>query len=166
MGPSGARGGEVMRDLADGFGDVAELAGAVGAESLYVLERAYGPMHDGAFAVEELELEAHGREGEEEIGEDDGGVDAEALGGGDGDLGGEGGGAADVEQRVMAAHGHVLRHVAAGLAEKPDRGAIDGLTQAGADEAAAGIGGDGFGEKASLPGARLILETELGHTSA
>ena len=28
----------------------------------------------------------------------------------------------------------VLLHVAAGLAEKPDRGAVDGLAQAGAEE--------------------------------
>ena len=46
-------------------------------------------MDDGAFAGDELEVEAHGGEGEEEVGEDDGGVDAEALGGGDGDFCGD-----------------------------------------------------------------------------
>ncbi len=51
------------------------------------------------------------------------------------------GGAADVEQGVVLADGHVLGHVAAGLAEEPDGGAIDGLTQAGADEATAGGAG-------------------------
>jgi inorganic pyrophosphatase len=38
---------------------------------------------------------------------------------------------------VVLADGHVLGHVAAGLAEEPDGGAIDGLAEAGADEAAA-----------------------------
>ena len=97
----------------------------------------------GAFAGDELEVEAHGGEGKEEVGEDDGGVDAEALGGGDGDFGGDVGRAADVEEGVVLADGHVLRHVAAGLAEEPDGGAVDGLAEAGADEAAAALGMQG-----------------------
>jgi hypothetical protein len=99
---------------------------------------------DGAFAVDELEVEAHGGEGKEEVGEDDGGVDAEALGGGDGDFGGDVGGAADVEEGVVAADGHVLGHVAAGLAEEPDGCAVNGMAEAGANEAA-GAGGDWVG---------------------
>ncbi len=95
-------------------------------------------MDDGAFAGEELEVDPHGCEREEEVGEDDGGVDTETLGSGDGDLCGDFGGAADVEQRMVLADGHVLRHVAAGLAQKPDGSAIDGLAEAGANEAAAG----------------------------
>ena len=99
-----------------------------------------GLVDDGAFAVDELEVEAHGGEGQQEVGEDDGGVDAEAFGGGDGDFGGDVGGAADVEQGVVLADGHVLGHVAAGLAEEPDGGAVDGLAEAGADEAAGAVG--------------------------
>jgi hypothetical protein len=38
---------------------------------------------------------------------------------------------------VVLADVAVLLHVAAGLAQKPDRGAVDGLAQAGADKAAA-----------------------------
>ena len=134
--PSGGVGGEVFGDLFDGAGDVEEVVGAVGAEGLDVLEGADGGVDDGAFAGDELEVEAHGGEGEQEVGEDDGGVDAEALGGGDGDFGGDVWGAADVEQGVVLADGHVLRHVAAGLAEEPDGRAVDGLAEAGADEAA------------------------------
>ena len=107
-----------------------------------MLGGADGGVDDGAFAGEEFEVEAHGGEGEEEVGEDDGGVDAEALGCGDGDFGGDVGGAADVEEGVVLADGHVFGHVAAGLAEEPDGGAVDGTTEAGADEAAAG--GDFF----------------------
>ena len=43
-------------------------------------------------------------------------------------------------EAVMLAHGHVLGHIAAGLAEEPDGRAIHGLAQAGADEAAAALG--------------------------
>ena len=125
-------------DFFDGAGDVVEVVGAVGAEGLDLFEGAERCVDDGAFAGDEFEVEAHGREGKQEVGEDDGGVDAEAFGGGDGDFGGDFGGAADVEQRVVAADGHVFRHVAAGLAEEPDGGAVDGLAEAGADEAAAG----------------------------
>ena len=105
---------------------------------LDLFEGADGVVDDGAFAIDELEVEAHGGEGEEEVGEDDGGVDAEAFGGGDGDFGGDGGGAADVEEGVVLADGHVLRHVATGLTEEPDGSAVYGLAEAGTDEAARG----------------------------
>jgi hypothetical protein len=41
---------------------------------------------------------------------------------------------------VVLADGHVLGHVAACLAKEPDGGAINGLAEAGADEAAAAFG--------------------------
>ena len=128
-----------------GAGDVEEVVGAVGAEGLDLLAGADGVVDYGAFAVDEFEVEAHGGEGEKEVGEDDGGVDAEALRGGDGDFGGDVGGAADVEEGVVLADGHVLGHVAAGLAKEPDGGAVDGQAETGTDEAAGGGGcrGDG-----------------------
>ncbi len=127
-------------DLADGFGDVRELGGAVGAEGADLLEGAEGLVDDGALAVDELEVEAHGGERKEQVGEDDSGVDAEALGGGDGDLGGDGGRAADVEEGMVLADGHVLGHVATGLAEEPDGRAVDGLAETGSDEAGGAVG--------------------------
>ena len=140
-------GGEVGGDFFDGVGDVAEVVGAVGAEGADLVERCGGGCGLGAFVGDEFEVEAHGGEGEQEVGEDDGGVDAEAFGGGDGDFGGDVGGAADVEEGVVLADGHVLRHVAAGLAEEPDGGAVDGLAEAGTNEAAA-VG----------PGSRIRLD--------
>ena len=62
------------------------------------MEGADGLVDDWTFAVDEFEVEAHGGEGQEEVGEDDGSVYAEALGCGDGDFGGDVGGAADFEQ--------------------------------------------------------------------
>ena len=117
----------------------------VGAEGLNVLQGADGGVDLGAFSGDELEVEAHGGEGEEEVGEDDGGVDAEALGCGDGDLGGDLRGAADVEQRVVLAHRHVLGHVAAGLSEEPDGRTVYGLAETGADETGLGGGCSGAG---------------------
>ena len=109
-------------------------------QSLDGFERANGSVDLRAFAGDEFEVEAHGGEGQEEVGEDDGSVDVEAFGGGDGDFRGDGWSPADVEQRVVLTHGHVLGHVAAGLAEKPDGRAIHGLAEAGANEAAAALG--------------------------
>ena len=57
-----------------------------------------GGVDYGAFAGEEFEVEAHGGEGKEQVGEDDGCVDAEAFGCGDGDFGSDGRGAADFEE--------------------------------------------------------------------
>ncbi len=119
--------------------DVVEFVGAVGSEGFDVGERANGVVHHGAFAVNELKVEAHGGEREQKVGEDDGGVDAEALGGGDCDLGGDCWGAADFEQGVVTPDRHVFGHVAAGLAQKPDGGAVHGLTKTGTDETAASL---------------------------
>ena len=132
-----------------------------------LLGGADGGVDDGAFAGEELEVEAHGGEGKEEVGEDDGGVDAEAFGRGDGDIGGDVGGAADVEEGVVFADRHVLGHVTTGLAEEPNGSAVHGATEAGADEAAArgdffsgGLRWDAFygcvGQEKGLPFERSI----------
>ena len=78
--------------------------------------------------------QAHDLERKQEVGEDDGGVDAEKLGGGDGDFGGECRLLADFEQGMLLANGAVLGHVASCLAHEPDGSAVDGLGLAGANE--------------------------------
>ena len=140
----GAGRGEVFLDAFDRLSDVAQFVDAVGLEGFDLGGGADGGMDLGAFAGDELEVDAHGGEGEKQVGEDDGRVDAEALGCGDGDLGGNLRGAADLEQGVVLADSHVLRHVAAGLAEEPDGGPVDGLAETGAHEAA---GPDGHGQR-------------------
>ncbi len=129
---------EVRGNFLDGAGDVAKFVGAIGAQGCHVVGGAHGMMHDRAFAGLEFEGQAHGLERQQQVGKDDGRVDAELLGGGDGDLGREVGLLADFNQRVVLADVAVLLHVAAGLAQKPDGRAIDGLAQTGADKAAAG----------------------------
>ena len=95
-------------------------------------------MNDRAFSGLKLKGQPHAFEGQQQVGEDDRRVDIELLGGGDGDLGGELGLLADFEQGVVLADGLILRHIAARLAQKPDRRAVDREPQAGAHEAAAG----------------------------
>ena len=95
-------------------------------------------MDNRAFASLKLKVQPHALEGQQQVGEDDRRVDVELFRGGDGDLGGELGLLADFEQRVVLADGLILRHIAARLAQEPDRRAVDGTAQAGAHEAAAG----------------------------
>ena len=136
-----AAGAEVRDDTFDGLGYVAELRCAVGAKTRDVLGAANGMMDDGTFAGQEFEVESHALEGQEQIGEDDGRVYVKFFRCGDRDFGGELRLLADFQQGVVAANRLIFRHVAASLAQEPYRRAIDGLTQAGADETAA-PGGD------------------------
>ena len=131
------RGCEMGDDFFDRPGDIEEFIRPVGTEGAGLVGGAEGGVDLGAFVGDKLEVEAHGSEGEQEVGEDDGGVDAEAFGGGDGDFGGNFRGAADFEEGVVLADGHVLGHVAAGLAEEPDGGTVDGLAEAGTNKTAA-----------------------------
>ena len=129
---------EVRGDFLDGAGDVGEVIGPIGAQGRHIGRSAHGMMHDRPFAGLELEGQAHGLERKQQVGKDDGRVDAELFSSGDGDFGGDLRLLADLDQRVVLADVAILLHVAAGLAQKPDRRAIDGLAQAGADEAVTG----------------------------
>ncbi len=125
----------MLRHALNRFGDVAQFCDAVGAQTVDISGVANGIVHCRAFAVDELEIKSHGREGKQQIGKDDGGVYVQLFCGRDGDLGCELRGPADFQQRVMAADRLILGHVAASLAQKPDRSDIDGLAEAGAEEA-------------------------------
>jgi hypothetical protein len=96
-------------------------------------------MNHGTFARKELEVEAHRSEGQKEISEDDGCVDAESFGSGDRDLSGDLRSTADIEEGVVLADGHVLRHVTASLPEEPHWCAIYRLAKTGADESAGSL---------------------------
>ncbi len=131
--------------LLDGAGHVGQIVGAVGAQGADVLGGANRMMDHRPLAGLELEGQAHGLKRQQQIGKDDGRVHAQLFGGGDGDLGGDLGLLADLHQRVVLAHVAVFLHVAACLAQKPDRGAVDGSAQAGANKAAAVQNGVGSG---------------------
>jgi len=132
--------GEMFCDQAHGLRDIAKFGGAVGAELGDVLLGADGLFDYRAFSSGEVERQSHDFEREQEVGEDDGGIDLQNFSGGDGDFGGEGGLLADFEQRVLLANGTVFGHVASGLAHEPDGSALDGLGFAGANEDGIGRG--------------------------
>src|ERR1700734_4505118 len=98
-----------------GFGNVAKLGGAVGAELSNIFGSADGLFDDGAFSGGKMKGQAHDFERKQEVGEDDGGIDAEKFCGGDGDFGGKRGAFADLEQRVLLADGAVFGHVTSSL---------------------------------------------------
>ena len=88
-----------------------------------------------AFALDEIEVEPHRRERQQQIGKEDRGVDLDHVHRLQRDGDGELGMAADLEQGIALAQRAILRHVAAGLAHEPDRRGVDGLASAGSKEA-------------------------------
>ena len=80
-----------------------------------------------AFAFDEVELETHRSERQQQIGEENRRVDLDHVDGLERDRDGEIGVAADVEQRIALAQRTILGHVAPGLAHEPDGGGVDGL---------------------------------------
>jgi len=92
------------------------------------------------FSCRKMKWQAHDFKREQEVGEDDGSVDTEDFGGGDGDFGGECGPLADFEQGMLLADGAILGHVASSLAHEPHGSAIDRLGFAGANEDGIGSG--------------------------
>ena len=122
---------------ADGFVDVIERRHVFDfAHAVYVPRVADGVVDDGAFAVGEFEFEPHRRDDEEDVGEDDGGVNAEAVRGVDRDFGGDIGALAHFEERMLRAHVAVLLHVTPGLPHQPDGRVGHLLAAAGAHEGA------------------------------
>src|SRR5262249_46038747 len=85
--------------------------------------------------VAELQLHAHALDGDEDVGEDDGGIDPEAPDGLDGDLGGQVGRLAEGEELHLLPDGAVLREVSPRLAHDPDWRDVHGLSACGAKEA-------------------------------
>ena len=84
--------------------------------------------------VLEFEGQAHGLGGDEDVRENDDGVDAEAAKRLDGDFECQIGSLADLEERMLCTDFAVFRKVAAGLAHHPDREARNGLAAASAQE--------------------------------
>jgi hypothetical protein len=131
---------EMFRYETHGLGDIAKFGGAVGAELCDVFGSADRLLDDRAFSRGKMKGQAHDFEREQEVGEDDGCIDAEKLGGGDGDFGGEGGHLADFEEGMLLANGAIFGHVASSLTHEPDGSVVGGLRFAGAKEAGIGSG--------------------------
>ena len=105
----------------DGFGDVCERAGLHLAQAVDVGPGAHGVPDRGTVAARELEPRAHRLEDEQDVGEDDGRVDAEPHGRLDRHRGGEVRRAAQLQEARLLADRPVLGQVAARLPHEPDR---------------------------------------------
>ena len=98
--------------------------------------RAHRVLDRRAFALDEVEADAHRLERQQQIGKQDRGVDVDPPHRLQRDFGGEIGRSAEIEQRIALAQRAVLAHVPAGLAHEPDRRRVDRLPAAGAEESA------------------------------
>ena len=92
------------------------------------------PLDPRPVALDEVEGEAHGLERQQEVGEDDGGIERQAPDRLQRDLGRELGRPAQLEHRVALAQRAVFLHVSARLAHEPDRGGVNRLTPARSQE--------------------------------
>src|SRR5207248_1758128 len=90
------------------------------ADALHIFGRADGVVYDGAFAFGEFEVEPHRLDDEEYVCEDDRCVNAQAVRGVSGDLGGDLRLLAHLKECVARANVAVLLHVATGLPHQPD----------------------------------------------
>ena len=88
-------------------------------------------MDDRPFPLGELEIQPQGLEDQEDVGEQNRGIDAQPLGRGDRHLGRQLGPFAQLEERDLRANGPVFGHVAAGLPHQPDRRDFRRLAPAG-----------------------------------
>jgi hypothetical protein len=86
------------------------------------------------FALDEVEGQSHRLERQEQIREENGGVDVDAADRLKGHRGREIRMAADVQQRVTLAQRAVLGHVPPSLTHEPDRGRVHRLAPAGFQE--------------------------------
>ena len=111
-----------------------------------------GVLDDGADVGLDAVGDAHALEGQHDVGEEDGGVDAQALHGHEGDLGGQLRGGGEGEDVVALPQLAVVGKGAAGLAHEPDGGGVDGLAAAGRQHSL-GPGHGGYGGHAFPPAA-------------
>src|SRR5581483_6336777 len=95
---------EMLANLAHGYGDVAEIGGAVGMQAGNILFLPNWLLDHGPFASRKMKGQAHDVERQQQVGKDDGGVDAENLGGRDRDLGSNFRFFADFDQRIFFAN--------------------------------------------------------------
>ena len=130
---------ELSLNLPDGVEHVAQrLSRLEDAQAIDV-----GRPLDGAFdlrtlALDEVEGQTHRGERQQQVREQNRGIDLEPPNRLQRDLGGQIGRAADLEQGILRAQGSVLLHVSPGLAHEPDRGGVNGFAAAGLQKAGGG----------------------------
>ena len=120
---------------AHGFGNESEIEGTISAKAGYFGFLAQRFVDDWALSGGEMDGQAHDFQRKEQVGEDDGRVDAQLLGRSDSDFGGQFRLLADFDQRILFANGPILRHVTPGLAHEPHGCPVNWLRLASSHEA-------------------------------
>ena len=151
----------MLTDQANRLRDIPEFSSTIGAQTGNVGRTANRLFDPGSLARREVEGQPHDFEGKKQVGKDNGGVDTEDFGGGNGDLGRKFGFLADLNQGMLLANRAIFRHVAAGLTHKPDRRTLDRLGLASTHEER--LRG---GHKPSNLAFRVTGECEPGHRQA
>ena len=116
--------------------DVTEFVGIRNRQAVDIARGAHRIVDHRAFAGGEAQLQAHRLDRQQQIGENDGGVDVQNLHGLQRDLRRQIGPFADFQNPVLGADIAVLLHVAPGLAHEPDRPDIGRPAPAGIEKAA------------------------------
>ena len=133
--------GELVLDEADRVEHVGErLARLEGPQAIDVCLALNGVLDRRAFAANEIEPDAHRFERQQEIREENRGVDVDPANRLQRDFGRQIGRAAQLEQGVAFAQRAVLAHVAPGLSHEPDWRGVDGLEAAGSEKTGTGVG--------------------------
>ncbi len=126
---------ELAAYQAHGVEDVAQGLVDIGlAQAGDILAGAHRVREGGAVPLHELQLGAHRLQRQQDVGEEDGGVDAQDVDRLDGHLGGELGGLAEGEEVHLLADGAVFGEIAAGLAHQPDGAPLGRLPAAGSEK--------------------------------
>ena len=127
---------KLLADQTDRLQDVAErVAGLHALQPRHIVRRTDRGVDDRALALDEIKRDPHRLERQQEIGEEDRGIDVETVDRLEGHLGGQLGLAADLEQRVLGPDRAVLGHIPPSLPHEPDRGGVDRLPPAGTKKA-------------------------------
>ncbi len=132
--------GELVLDLTDGIQHVRQLVARIEAAHAGEVGRgAQRPFDLRAFALDEIERDAHVLERQQQIRKQDRGIHVDPAHRLQRDFGREVGRAADVEQRIAFAQRTVLAHVASSLAHEPDWRGVDRLQTTGFQKSGTGV---------------------------
>ena len=128
----------MLRHQRNRLRNVAQFAGTIGAQPVDIGLRAHRHFDHGTFAGGEMKGQPHDFKRQQQVREDNGGINAQEFRRGDGHLCRQRGLLAYFQKGMLLAHGPVLGHIAPGLPHKPYRSAFHRLRFAGAHEKAIG----------------------------
>ena len=138
---SGTRPCKLALDLPDRVQHVRErFTRLEAADAVDVLLDSNRILDRRSLAVDEVEVDAHRLERQQQIGKENRGVDVDSADRLERDFRGEIGRAAQLEQRIAFAERAIFAHVPAGLAHEPDGCGVDGLQTAGSKKSGSGVG--------------------------